>query len=144
MSRLTDTTAAMLHVLGEADGRAVPSQEMRERIADHGGHPKYLHDAAKALRKQGILVVARKARHLSDWTLTADEAEVAHWEDRVRRESLSEMTTQACALGFAQSPGAVRARSRIVGLAIVIGGELGMDVPTVMEMCTPHPEEALA
>ena len=49
------------------------------------------------------------------------------------------MTTQAAAMGRATSNGAIHARSRIIGVAITLGAELGMGHSEVLALCDPRP-----
>jgi len=147
VTRATDTALAMIEVIGEWDGQPVPAYAMRIELRDRVGTASYLHDGARWLREQGVLLVATKARHMSTWRVVDAESDgaaaVAKWEERVRSESLSQMTREAQALARSSHVAAIRtSRNRVVANAINLGADLGMDAASVLAMCEPSAEVA--
>lgn len=143
MSLTNRTATAMLEVIGENGGEPVLSADMERELVARVGTSKYLHEAAAHLREHGVLLVAQKARQHSNWRVidpaVDDTSYVEKWNERVRRESLSEMAHEAQAMASsAGNPGIRRSRDRVVANAITLGADLGMSAPEVLAMCEPR------
>jgi hypothetical protein len=142
VTKISDTAAAMLAIIGEHDGQPVLSADMYQGLIDRVGTAKYMPDAAAHLREHGVMLVAEKARQNSNWRVVDPDTEPAaalnRWEDRVRRESLTEIVREAQALAPASHITAIRqSRNRVVANAVTLGADLGMDAQTVLTMCEP-------
>ena len=88
MSRVVDTATAVLAVLAEHDPDPVLSADMRSGVTTYGGYPNYIPEAVRHLRRQGTMVAATKARHLSTYRLLGDvSGEDAHRRASARRLS---------------------------------------------------------
>jgi hypothetical protein len=142
VTKISDTAAAMLAIIGEHDGHPVMSADMYQGLIDRVGTAKYMPEAAAHLREHGVLLVAEKARQHSNWRVLDPDIEssdsIAKWEERVRRESLTEVIREAQALAPASHIAPIRqSRNRVVANAVTLGADLGMDAATVLAMCEP-------